>query len=301
MSLARPRAGSRPRIVHLSRAITLLVVFTSIGTLFLRPTTWWAYLADACLRAYVMFIGTVMAHEATHGHLGRTRRANAWWGRLALLPVMVTYTKFRRTHLLHHQHTNEPDNDPDYFLATTREWEIPLRAVAMPHNWLLWLRRKGRLRADDLRDHLLNGFAIVAVYALVLSFVGWWRVASGVLPATVLVSLLLWYPFAVKTHEGYSTGSPQSRSHNYYGSLMYWFSCGLSMHRVHHMNPGLAWLELRPFVAPAAGPWWRRLLPQRDIQRDPVGAEVTPQADASPAPPPMQGQPVVSGYVTVRE
>jgi fatty acid desaturase len=46
---------------------------------------------------------------------------------------------------------------------------------------------------------------------------------------------------------------------------MYWFSLGLSMHRVHHLQPKLSWIELRPFVVPiprGLSHW----LPQRDIQ-----------------------------------
>jgi len=84
-------------------------------------------------------------------------------------------------------------------------------------------------------------------------------------PPLILVSLLLWYPFAVQTHEGFSTGSAIERSHNYYGRFMYWFSLGLSMHRAHHLQPALSWIELRPFVQPTP-PGLSRWRPQRDIQ-----------------------------------
>ena len=80
------------------------------------------------------------------------------------------------------------------------------------------------------------------------ALVGPARVISGVGPALLIVSLLLWYPFAFKTHEGYSTGPAEARSHNYYGAFMYWFSLGLSMHREHHMRPSLTWIELRRLV-----------------------------------------------------
>ena len=83
-------------------------------------------------------------------------------------------------------------------------------------------------------------------------------------PPLILVSLLLWYPFAVQTHEGFSTGAAEARSHNYYGRFMYWFSLGLAMHREHHLQPKLSWIELRPFVQAAPrGRWW---WPQRDIR-----------------------------------
>ena len=104
------------------------------------------------------------------------------------------------------------------------------------------------------------------MYGAVVAYAGLPRVAGGMLPALVLVSLLLWYPFAAFTHEGFSTGAPETRSHDYYGGLMYWFSLGLSMHRAHHMWPQLTWLELKRYVQPAPGHSWRRLLPRREVR-----------------------------------
>jgi len=91
------------------------------------------------------------------------------------------------------------------------------------------------------------------------------RYLLGMVPALVLVSLLLWYPFAIKTHEGWSLGRPETRSHDYYGRFMYWFSAGLSLHRAHHLHPELTWLELRAHVqpAPSEGGRW---LPRRRME-----------------------------------
>ena len=135
---------NRRRRVHVvSRTIVCAVNGVAIGTLFWTPEHPAAYLADVLLRAYVIFLGTVMAHEAVHGHLGRSRAANLWWGRLALVPSMVPYTNFSRTHQLHHAHTNDPDHDPDYFLRARSRLDLILRAVAMPHHWFFWLRERG--------------------------------------------------------------------------------------------------------------------------------------------------------------
>lgn len=260
-----PGAGRPGRQRAISRAITVVVVALTFGTLLIPAASPWVIAADMLLRAYLMFIGTVMAHEAVHGHLARSRRWNAWWGRLALLPVMVTYSKFRRTHLLHHAHTNDPQRDPDYFLHTDREWELPLRALLMPHQWALWLRRRGQFTRRDALAHLLTWLSTWSVYGVLIYFAGWQRVLLGALGAMTLVSWLLWYPFAVKTHEGYSRGAAETRSHDYYGALLFWLSCGLSLHRVHHLQPGLSWLAMRSHVRPAPATGWRRLLPQRDI------------------------------------
>lgn len=261
-------AANRERVFRLSRGIICLVVAGSLGTLWLAPSSVLTYILDVLFRTYLVFLGTVMAHEGVHGHLGRSKAANFWWGRLALLPSMVPFTNFRKTHHLHHAHTNLPDQDPDHFMKPRYTLlEIPFRAVAMPHHWLIWLRKRGRIRRSDLVDLGLNYLGILAVFGGLLIAVGPSRLFWGMAPVLVLVSVILWYPFAFKTHEGFSTGAPESRSHDYYGALMYWFSLGLSMHREHHLKPQLSWLELKHFVKEA--PPGSGFLPTRDFHPGP--------------------------------
>jgi fatty acid desaturase len=256
----------RRQIYYLNRTLICVICLLATGSLFIPVTNNLHLAFDVLLRTYLIFLGTVMAHESVHGHLGRTRRANFWWGRIALLPSMVPFTNFRRTHQLHHAYTNLPDQDPDHFMKSRNLLELSLRAIAMPHHWFFWLRKRGRLKQADLRELVFNYAGIFGLYALVLVLVGPTRLFWGMAPPLVLVSLLLWYPFAVQTHEGFSTGAAEERSHNYYGFFMYWFSLGLSMHRQHHLQPKLSWIELKPYVEPA--PRGHGLWPQRDIQRD---------------------------------
>jgi beta-carotene hydroxylase len=180
----------------------------------------------------------------------------------------VPFTNFSKTHNLHHLHTNDPDKDPDHFMNARHAWELPFRALGMPHQWFFWLLKRDRLHKRDVIDLVLNYVGILAVFGTIAAIVGPGRVISGVGPALVVVSMLLWYPFAFKTHEGFSTGSAESRSHSYYGRFMYWFSLGLSLHREHHMKPALAWIELRQFVRGSPEQSWRRFLPHRDIRPD---------------------------------
>ena len=267
MGVGVDTVGSRDRnrIYWLSRSVILAVVLGSLGSLFWTPASPLEWFADLLLRTYLMFLGTVMAHEGIHGHLGHTKRANFGWGRLALLPTMVPFTNFRKTHHLHHAHTNIPDRDPDHFLRC-RAWEFPLRALAMPHHWFFWLWRRGMIKRQDLTELLINYLFIFSVFGAVALVVAPERLIWGMLPGLVGVSFLLWYPFAYKTHEGFSTGALESRSHNYYGRLAYWFSLGLGLHRAHHMMPNLSWIELRRFVETCPGPLGSRLWPKRDIR-----------------------------------
>ena len=260
------REGGKRRTYLLSRSIIGIVVAGSLGTLLWTPGSLWLYCLDVLVRTHLVFLGTVMAHEGVHGHLGRTKRANAFWGRVALIPSLVPFTNFRRTHHLHHAHTNIPGKDPDYFMKPRRGIEIPFRAMAMPHQWYFWLKRRNLIDRRHRKDLLLNYLAIAVVFGALLLAVGPARLLWGMLPGLVLVAIILWYPFALKTHEGYSTGPSSARSHNYYGRLMYWLSLGLSMHRVHHERPHLSWLELGSFVEPAPAGNLGGLIPRRDVK-----------------------------------
>ena len=197
--------------------------------------------------------------------VGPNKGCQSLVARLALLPSMVPYTNFRRTHLLHHRFTNLGDKDPDHFVKPRRDWELPLRAIGMPHHWFFWLLKRGGIDRSHVVNLLLNYTGIALVYAVFLAVVGPARLFWGMFPTLILVSLLLWYPFAYKTHEGFSTGPARTRSHDYYGHFMFWFSLGLSLHRVHHMRPHLTWIELRQFVRkdPVRG---FRLFPRRHIE-----------------------------------
>lgn len=264
--ISRPSC-TRRQVYLLNRSIICAVVLISMWTLFLRPGNVAQYILNTLLRTYLMFIGTVMAHEGVHSHLGRTRAANFRWGRVALLPTMVPFTNFRKTHHLHHAYTNIPGQDPDHFMKSRNLMELVLRALAMPHQWFFWLWKRGRIRSDDLIELVLNYAVIFAVYGVILMSIGPSRLFWGMAPALILVSILLWYPFAVQTHEGFSTGESELRSHNYYGHFMYWFSLGLAMHREHHLQPKLSWIELREYVEDApAVPGKLLLLPRRDIR-----------------------------------
>jgi len=234
---------SRARAVLVNRGVAGAAVSMAFATYFTQPVTFVAYAVDFVVRAYLHFIAGVMAHESVHGHLGNTRSANRWWGRLALFPTTVPYVTFRTTHLHHHANTNVPELDPDEFLNTRHAWQIPIRAFALPYHWVVWMWKTGRFTRTVRREYLLNYLAAAVVYGVIAYFTSVQRVVLGFLASATLHALFLWYYFAIKTHAGYSTAAMETRSHNYDGALLYWLSFGLSLHRVHHMTPRLAWLQ----------------------------------------------------------
>ena len=254
---------SRRHAILVSRITICSVVTMALASYFWHPVRLLHWVVDILLRTYLHFAAGAMAHEASHGHLGNSRNTNLWWGRFALIPTTVPNVTFRKTHLHHHAFTNIPEKDPDEFLNTKRSWQIPFRALAMPHHWVLWLYKHRKFTRADVREYFLTYLVYTVIYGTIAYFAGVERLLLGLLPAAVLHSFLLWYFFAIKTHEGYFTGMAGMRSHNYYGRFLYWFSFGLSMHRLHHLKPGLAWLQMSHHVP--SGTWLQRLLLKREI------------------------------------
>lgn len=246
--------SARLQNIYVNRIIILVLLAVSTAQYFWRPAgVWW--ILDVLLRTYLLFLCGVMGHEASHGCVANSRKGNIWWGRISFIPIAVPNVQFRITHRYHHAHTNE-EIDPDMLLKMDHWWQFPGRALAMPHHWVMWLKKNELLTKAVLVEWLITYIAYALIFGTIISLVGWERFLLGLVPAQILNSFLLWYPFAVKTHEGHKLGRQEVRSHDYYGKTLYWVTMGLSLHRAHHMHPQLGWLQLRPYIQ--EGPLFKR-------------------------------------------
>ncbi len=250
-------------IYFINKIIIVTLVSSSTLLYFVDLTHPLEYLAEILIRTYILFVASSMGHEGSHDNLGTTPKENNFWSRLSFLPIAIPHITLKITHRYHHAYTNIEGKDPDLILKMNNFWEFPFRALYMPHSWILWLKRNNMINKKFIIEIIFTYITYIIFYGTIAYFVGVERVLYSLVPAQVLNSFLVWYPFALKTHEGHSTGPQEERSHNYLGSFWFWFSFGLSMHRVHHMNPRKSWLELRPMIQPAGIK--EQLLMKRDI------------------------------------
>ncbi len=246
---------ARLQNIYVNRFIIVALLLSTTSLYFWQPTGLW-WIPDILVRTYLLFLCGVMGHEGSHGALGNSKLSNIWWGRLSFVPIAVPNVQFRVTHRYHHSFTNEDGKDPDLLLKLDHWWQFPGRALAMPHYWVVWMKDHGLLNRAVFIEWAITYLVYALFFGTIIYFVGWQRVLFGIVPAQIGHSFLLWYPFAVKTHEGHHVGDQIHRSHDYYGNFLYWFTMGLSLHRAHHMHPQLGWLQLRPFIQ--QGPLFKR-------------------------------------------
>lgn len=127
--------------------------------------------------------GFTVLHEASHGNVARVRWINALAGELAASVMLCRFLAFRQIHLRHHQHTNDPRQDPDRFTGEGPWWQRPLRlAVTDLHYYAEYRPRALRASRDE--------HALSRASAALLAAVGFALLCTGHLVDALLVWVL---------------------------------------------------------------------------------------------------------------
>lgn len=92
----------------------------------------------AALSTLCCYLAFTPAHEAAHGNISG-RHAHLRWldegiGWISALVLFAPFSAFRVLHLTHHSHTNNPERDPDFWVAGKGPLQTALRCLTIvPH------------------------------------------------------------------------------------------------------------------------------------------------------------------------
>lgn len=209
-----------------------------------------AYLAaGVALHAFGIFM-----HEAIHGNLFRSGRADRWAGLALGLPVLVSASAYRVTHLRHHRDTrgeHDPDEFTNYF-KNPRLLEIAFYAwavlgmvvflVHVPLNaWRLGTVRDRRAIGLEYGVLALTlGTAIAAAAALEALPVllhGW---LIPLLVAFAIVNVRGWAEHMLTVPDNPFTHTRTVTSNRLVSFLL----LNLNYHVEHHLFPGVPWYNV---------------------------------------------------------
>ncbi|HEY0195299.1 MAG TPA: fatty acid desaturase [Kofleriaceae bacterium] len=118
-----------------------LLVGGSIAIAITHPP-WWIGLPAAIVLGQMITSISLAAHEAMHGSVFRSPRANRALGTAGFLPMLVTPSLWHAWHVqAHHGATNQGPRDPDAMMevgAYRRSWRARMRARMSPghRHWL---------------------------------------------------------------------------------------------------------------------------------------------------------------------
>ena len=164
----------------------------------------WAWYAGHILGPAAFFVATLVAyaaftsaHEAAHGNV--SGGAHPWLdhtaGWIGSIFLAAPYSAFRVLHLQHHSHTNDPEKDPDFYVAGGSALSVVARCFTIvPHYYgtFLFGASSRTKAARDARTGVvawLTGFALSLAalfafglgHAILLLWIGPAVIATGFL------------------------------------------------------------------------------------------------------------------------
>lgn len=175
---ARPLSDFNARTPGYTVGVIVLDLLLIIAVIALCETFWSpvAYVLTAMfIAARQVGVATIVLHDGVHGLLLKNRKHNDRFakivGWLVLVPPIVDFDEFRRTHLGHHRKTNAKD-DPDMMLVDSVYGISPARLA---------------------RNLAMCFIGVVAVRYLLAYMQRSWQRKIGVLTTVIGLAAGLWF------------------------------------------------------------------------------------------------------------
>jgi fatty acid desaturase len=232
---------------HLAAQILLYAVLASVG--FVVDRLWAWILVSAAMGLLLLAPGALM-HQAVHGHLFRSRRANALVGDLAGAVLLSPWGTYRAFHAEHHATTATPADPEGVPLAPSSRAELLLLPIGgfftVGQMWWFTARTLvGRpprwVRTATARRSILVSAAVVAGFGAVL-VVGLVTAPSFTVHVWLvpfLVAMVVVYPAVFLPEHAY--GAPGSALENSRTTtsnrLLSWIFWNNNFHAIHHLLP----------------------------------------------------------------
>jgi beta-carotene hydroxylase len=199
------------------------------------------------INAVGIYAGFTVLHESVHRLVHKNRFLNDILGWPTGLALTLPQTTFRAVHLMHHSQTNDPDQDPDFFVGQGPWWQFPIRMLSP-----LWEYRikyyKGRWWRNgvEVAVETINSLLIVALIV--------WSIATGhfgdlfviwLAPAMVALTFLA-YAFDKVPHKPYDSQERFLDTRAYPSRVLEMLLLGQYYHLIHHAWVTIVWYRYRP-------------------------------------------------------
>lgn len=236
-------------------ALAAVAVLTLGGHL-----SYWAAVPINGILIYYIF---TPLHEAVHGNIAGRHRDRVWIeklvGHVSGFVLLAPYPGFRALHLHHHANTNDPVEDPDYWVRS-RTWlgqfvrSLVIQPVYILHLWKI-ARDPGTLRAFAWEMVYLFSYVLIVFVAWLLGFARevlllW--ILPGYIGVVLCPMALDWPVHHPHSGRGRYVDTAVLLFPRPFGLLMNVILSGHAYHLIHHLYPrlpfyryGTAWRALK--------------------------------------------------------
>ena len=186
--------------------------------------------------------GTVV-HDACHRAAHPNPWINQFMGHGSALLLGFSFPVFKRVHLQHHAHVNDPHHDPDHIVSTFGPlWLIAPRFFY--HEWFFFQRRLWR-RWELMQWGLERTvFFLIIITAAQYDFLPF--IFNCWFASALMVGVTLGIFFDYLPHRPFNTRHRWHNSRVYPGRIMNCLIMGQNYHLIHHLWPSIPWFEYKP-------------------------------------------------------
>lgn len=202
----------------------------------------WAAVLGCAAAAYSQF--TVL-HDSVHRGLSRRPWLNDAVGAAAAVFLLAPFDAFRRNHLHHHAHTNDPLADPDYWAAGETWLGTAARCLTMLqyhyycYIFKLWRRDEHTVRAYSCLGLMAAAFAAGAWLGYGRPLLLYWVIPAQ-LAVAALALLFDYWPHRPHTARGRMRDTAVIEPR--------WLDplfLEQNLHLIHHLWPTIPWYRYR--------------------------------------------------------
>ena len=227
------------------------------------------------LNSLILYADQTPLHEACHGNIAGKDSRYLWINHLVGYVcgtlLLHEYKAFRYMHLAHHRDTNNPEIDPDHWVAVENPFLVFWRCMTIVFWYQRYFWRHIAFHAHipgmrPLTIHIVVMYALYYGLALGLALYGYWRevLMLWIFPH-IIGSALIIYFFAYLTHKPHEVHERYRDTNIFWvkGKMMEpivnWLYMFQNFHLIHHLFPRIPF-----YLYPRA---FRSLKPVLDHER----------------------------------
>jgi fatty acid desaturase len=205
------------------------------------------------LNTLILYADQTPLHEACHGNIaGKDSRyllLNHAVGYVCGVILLHEYKAFRYMHLAHHRDTNNPEIDPDHWVAVQNPFLVFWRCLTIVFWYHQYFWKHIAFHAHipgmwPLTIHIVIMHALLYGLALGLSVMGYWRevLMLWIFPH-ILASALIIYFFAYLTHKPHEVHERYRDTNIFWvrgkiiEPVVNWLYMFQNFHLIHHLFP----------------------------------------------------------------
>lgn len=233
-----------PTIYLFVISFSIYVIFSVLGAMNVVPL--WLVMVANTIMAYLLF---TPLHEAGHRNIKGKNRKLIWLentiGWLSGLVLMAPFPMFRYLHNTHHKHTNDPVNDPDFWVASDSYVGLFLKCLTIYGDYVYhYVRCAPKLlqKQNDRKDLIISGlsfFGIIATVVITGVLYGWiYPLFILVFPAILALAFLA-FAFDWLPHHPHAVQQRFLDTRIIVSPILTTLLVSQNMHLIHHLYSGI--------------------------------------------------------------